>query len=102
MNLVMPWIELTGLIKPYATASKTSIPPFPVFTILRIHFMHQWFGISDPTIEKAFHDVALFSELAQFDAGTARLLEESTILKLPHLLEANNLALRFLPALTPS
>jgi len=41
MNLVMPWTELTGLIQPFTPASKTGRPPFPIATILRIHFMQQ-------------------------------------------------------------
>ena len=47
MNLVVPWKELIGLIQPYAPASKTGRPPFPIATMLRIHFMQQWFGFSD-------------------------------------------------------
>ena len=39
MNLVVPWIMLTGLIQPFAPASKTGRPPFPLATLLRIHFM---------------------------------------------------------------
>ena len=30
MNLVVPWAELTGLIKPFAPAGKTGRPPFPI------------------------------------------------------------------------
>ena len=29
MNLVVPWTELTGLIQPFAPASKTGRPPSP-------------------------------------------------------------------------
>ena len=32
MNLVAP-TELTGLIQPFAPASKTGIPPFPIATL---------------------------------------------------------------------
>jgi IS5 family transposase len=30
MNLVVPWTELTGLIQPFAPASKTGRPPLPL------------------------------------------------------------------------
>ena len=96
MNLVVPWTELTGLIKPFAPASKTGRPPFPIATMLRIHFMQQWFGLSDPAMEEALHDMALFREFAQLDAGATRLPDESTILRFRHLLEANNLATQIL------
>ena len=96
MNLVVPWTELTGLIQPFAPASKTGRPPFPIATMLRIHFMQQWFGLSDPAMEEALHDMALFREFAQLDAGATRLPDESTILRFRHLLEANNLATQIL------
>ena len=96
MNLVVPWTELTGLIQPFAPASKTGRPPFPISTMLRIHFMQQWFGLSDPAMEEALHDMALFREFAQLDAGATRLPDESTILRFRHLLEANNLASQIL------
>jgi IS5 family transposase len=96
MNLVVPWKELTGLIQPFAPASKTGRPPFPIVTMLRIHFMQQWFGLSDPAMEEALHDMALFREFTQLDAGATRLPDESTILRFRHLLEANNLASQIL------
>jgi len=96
MNLVVLRSELTGLIQPFAPASKTDRPPFPIATMLRIHFMQQWFGLSDPAMEEALHDIALFREFAQLDAGATRLPDESTILRFRHLLEANNLASQIL------
>ncbi len=45
MNLVVPWTYSTGLIKPFAPASKTGRPPFPIVTMLRIHFIQQWFSL---------------------------------------------------------
>jgi IS5 family transposase len=58
--------------------------------------MQQWFGLSDPAMEEALHDMALFREFAQLDAGATRLPDESTILRFRHLLEANNLATQIL------
>jgi transposase, IS5 family len=57
--------------------------------MLRIHFMQQWFGLSDPAMEEALHDVPLYREFAGLDAGTTRMPDESTILRFRHLLEAN-------------
>ena len=33
MILVVPWTELTGLIKPFAPACKTGRPPFHIATV---------------------------------------------------------------------
>ena len=45
MNLVVPWAELVSLITPHAPApgAKGGRPPFAVETMLRIHFLQQWF-----------------------------------------------------------
>lgn len=44
MNLVVPWAELVSLMAPHAPApgAKGGRPPFPVQTMLRIHFLHVW------------------------------------------------------------
>ncbi len=87
MNLVVHWTEeLTSFIQPFPTASKTGRPPFPIATILRIHFMQQWFGLSDPAMEEALHDMALFREFAQLEAVATRLPDESTIFRFRHFL----------------
>lgn len=42
MNLVVPWTELVSLIQPFVaktTGSRGRHPPFPVETMLRIHFL---------------------------------------------------------------
>ena len=96
MNLVVPWTALVGLIEPHAPAGKTGRPPFAVATMLRIHFLQQWFGLSDPAMEEALHDVPLYCEFAHLDPGMGRLPDESTILRFRHLLEENNLSIQLL------
>ena len=96
MNLVVPWGELVRLIEPHAPRGKTGRPPFAVSTMLRIHFMQQWFGLSDPAMEESLHDVPLYREFAELDAGVSRLPDESTILRFRHLLEKHELSARLL------
>jgi IS5 family transposase len=96
MNLVVPWTELVALIEPHAPTGKTGRPPFAVATMLRIHFLQQWFGLSDPAMEEALHDVPLYCEFAHLDPGMGRLPDESTILRFRHLLEENNLSFQLL------
>jgi transposase, IS5 family len=44
MNLVVPWAELVGWCAVRACSwAKKGRPPFAVETMLRIHFMQQWF-----------------------------------------------------------
>ncbi len=98
MNLVVPWTELVSLIAPHAPApgAKGGRPPFAVETMLRIHFIQQWFNLSDPAMEEALYDMALFREFVGLDAGEDNLPDESTILRFRHLLEAHNLSLQIL------
>ena len=98
MNLVVPWAELVSLIAPHAPApgAKGGRPPFAVETMLRIHFLQQWFNLSDPAMEEALYDMALFREFVGLDAGEDSLPDESTILRFRHLLEAHNLGLQIL------
>jgi IS5 family transposase len=87
-----------ALIAPHASArgSQGGRPPFPVQTMLRIHFLQQWFNLSDPAMEEALYDTPMFRECVGLDAGEDNLPDESTILRFRHLLEANNLSLQIL------
>jgi len=98
MNLVVPWAELVSLIAPHAPApgSKGGRPPFAVETMLRIHFLQQWLNLSDPAMEEALYDMALFREFMGLDTGEDSLPDESTILRFRHLLEAHSLSLQIL------
>ena len=99
MNLVVPWTQLVGLIQPFASQGATAKggrPAFAVETMLRIHFLQQWFGLSDPAMEEALHDISLYCEFARLDPGSMRLPDESTILRFRHLLEQNNLSIQLL------
>jgi IS5 family transposase len=64
--------------------------------MLRIHFLQQWFSLSDPAMEEALHDIPLYREFALLDAGMTRLPDESTILRFRHLLEAHELSVGIL------
>jgi IS5 family transposase len=92
MNRVVPWVELVALIEPHSPRAKTGRPPFAIETMLRIHFLQQWFALSDPAMEEALFDVPLFREFAQLPEGMVRLPDESTILRFRHLLERHSLA----------
>jgi IS5 family transposase len=64
--------------------------------MLRIHFLQQWFNLSDPAMEEALYDTPLFREFAGIDIGEDVVPDESTILRFRHLLEAHGLAQRIL------
>lgn len=98
MNLVVPWSEMVALITPHAPArsAKGGRPPFAMATMLRIHFLQQWFNLSDRAMEEALYDTPMFRDFAGLDMGEDILPDESTILRFRHLLEANHLSVQIL------
>ncbi|MEK6667854.1 MAG: IS5 family transposase [Pseudomonadota bacterium] len=96
MDRVVPWSDLVAEIAPFMPEGKRGRPPFPVESLLRIHFMQQWFMLSDPAMEEALHDVPLFRDFAGLGGWDDRLPDESTILRFRHVLEKHKLAERIL------
>lgn len=98
MQRIIPWDILVGLIAKHAKSGVNGRPPFPVPIMLRIHFMQQWFGLSDPAMEEALHDTPIYREFAGIDAGISRIPDETTILRFRRLLEEHKLADQMLAA----
>jgi len=96
MERVVPWAALVELVAPFAPVGRRGRPPFSVETMLRIHFMQQWFTLSDPAMEEALHDMPLFREFAGLGGWSDRLPDETTILRFRHLLEEHKLAPKIL------
>ncbi len=101
MERVVPWLMLFALIEPYYSRPKPNggRPPIPLDTMLRTHFVQQWFGLSDPAMEEALHDVPLYREFARLDEVRARLPDETTILRFRHLLEKHYLGAQIFAAI---
>ena len=59
--------------------------------MLHVHFMQQWFSLSDPAMEEAFWDMPVYRQFAQLDAH-GRLPDESTLLRFRHRQEKHKLA----------
>jgi transposase, IS5 family len=96
MDRGVPWSALVAEIAPFMPEGKRGRPPFPVESLLRIHFMQQWFTLSDPAMEEALHDMPLFRDFAGLGGWDDRLPDESTILRFRHVLEKHKLAERIL------
>lgn len=91
MERIVPWAALVERIAPYYPEGKKGRPPFSLQTMLRVHFMQQWFTLSDPAMEEAFFDTPLYREFAQLQEFS-RVPDESTILRFRHRLEKHKLA----------
>ena len=91
MNLVVPWTQLLGLIAPHAPRAKTGRPPFALETMLRIHFVQHWFGLSDLAMEESLFETALYREFVGL-SSVERIPDRVSILRFRHLLEEHQLA----------
>ena len=56
MNRVAPWAERVELVAPFATEGRRGRPLFSAETMLRVHFIQQWFTLSDSAMEEALHE----------------------------------------------
>lgn len=91
MELVVPWRELIALIAAASPVASTGRPPFAYETMLRIHFLQQWFGLSDLAMEEALFETALYRDFAGL-SGSQRIPDRVSILRFRHLLEEHQLA----------
>lgn len=94
----MPWARLIALVDPVQPelGARGGRASFPAETMLRIHFMQQWFALSDPGMEEALHDIPALRAFARLDAGNDLIPDESSILRFRHRLEEHGLADRLL------
>ena len=69
----------SAAVEPHCPKSKTGRPLFAIETMLRIHYLQQWFGLSDPVMEEALHDTPVYREIAHLTdtnkAGMTNLQE---------------------------
>ena len=65
--------------------------PYPLETMLRVHLMQNWFGLSDPAMEEALYEITPMRVFARLSL-TEPIPDETTILNFRHLLEKNELA----------
>jgi IS5 family transposase len=91
MNQVIPWEELTQVIKEHYPKAGNGRQPMPMERMLRIYFMQQWYGLSDPAMEDALYDIESMRRFADIDIEVDMVLDETTILHFRHLLEKHNL-----------
>jgi IS5 family transposase len=91
MDAVMPWARLVGLIEPHYPSDGLGRPRKDLELMLRVHFLQQWFNLSDPQAEESLYDSESMRRFAGIELGETAVPDESTILRFRHLLEAHRL-----------
>jgi transposase, IS5 family len=91
MDQVIPWDELLQVISPHYPKAGNGRHPMPLSRMLRIYFMQQWYGLSDPAMEDSLYDIESMRRFAGIDLEVDVIPDETTILNFRHLLEKHNL-----------
>jgi IS5 family transposase len=91
MDTVVPWARLEALIAPHYTKPRKGRPQMQLSVMLRIYFLQQWYGLSDPGAEEALYDMHSMRDFAGLDLARDAIPDETTILNFRHLLEKHNL-----------
>lgn len=67
MDEVVPWARLEALIEPHYPKPGKGRHPFSLSVLLRIYFLQQWYGLSDPGAEEALYDMDSMRRFAGLD-----------------------------------
>ena len=91
MAAVVPWDRFEALIRPHYPVAGRGRRPYPLGSMLKIHFMQQWFGLSDPAMEEALFETPLLRDFSGISFDFEGVPDETTILNFRHLLEKHEL-----------
>ena len=90
MDRVVPWDSLLKVVEPFYPVAGRGRRPYPVATMLRVHMMQNWFGLSDPAMEEALYEISSMRKFARLTLQA--IPDETTILNFRRLIETNELA----------
>ncbi len=97
MERVVPWGALLTLIEEhYPKGGKAGRPPMSPEMMLRIHFLQQWYALSDPAMEDALYEIESMRRFAGLELNVDAIPDETTILKFRRFLEKHALAPKIL------
>jgi hypothetical protein len=97
MEQVVPWHVFLKEIEPFYPVAGRGRRPYAIQTMLRIHLMQNWFGLSDPAMEEALYEIVSMRRFAGLSLSDG-VPDETTILNFRRLIETNELAPRIFDA----
>src|SRR6476660_2607996 len=68
----VPWSALEGLIEPHYPKAGGGRRPYALATMLRIHCLQQWYGLSDPAMEEELYEIASMRQFAGLSLARER------------------------------
>jgi IS5 family transposase len=96
MGRVVPWEKVLGLIEPHYPKAGNGRRAIGLERMVRIYFVQQWYGLSDPGMEEALYDIESVRRFAGIELGEQDIPDETTILNFRHLLEKHHLTEKLL------
>jgi len=91
MDAVIPWEVVIKLVKRHYPKAGGGRHPVPLERMIRIYFLQQWYGLSDPGMEDSLYDIESMRRFVGIELGVDPVPDETTILKFRHLLERHGL-----------
>jgi len=98
MDRILPWSQLCEIIRPHYPTGEGGRPAIDLERMLRIHFLQQWFNLSDPSVEEALYESVSMRRFVGIDLGHEAAPDETTVCKFRHLLERHKLGERIFAA----
>jgi len=86
MEQAIPWEKLLQVVRKHYPMAGNGRQPMPLERMLRIYFMQQWYGLSDPAMEDALYDSEAMRRFADIELEVDVIPDETTILNFRHLL----------------
>lgn len=96
MDKVIPRDKLVREIEQRYSKSNIGRPRLGTLLMLKIHFLQQWYNLSDPWMEEDIYDRVTFQKFLDIDIAFDQVPDETTILRFRHFLEEKKLHERFL------
>src|SRR3546814_11859911 len=79
MERAIPWKVFANLVEPHYPKAGKGRRPYPLEVMLRIHFMQQWFSLSDPAMEEALYDSTSIRRFAKMSPARGGRAEEGRV-----------------------
>lgn len=95
MEEVVPWDAFIEKIMPSYQQKHTGRRRIDALRLLKIHFLQQWYNLSDPGAEEAVYDRNSFQKFLGIDLLADTVPDETTILNFRHFLEGYGLQKEF-------
>lgn len=95
MDAIIPWQMFLDVMMQFIEEKLTGRKRTDLLLLLKIHFLQQWYGLSDPGMEEAIYDRNSFQKFLDIDLLAQTVPDETTILNFRHFLEKEEMGAKF-------